>query len=51
MLNRDLMTGLKLEILILTTGREKREDAEDTMDHVVLIGDSHLKRTLPYLCR
>jgi hypothetical protein len=49
-LNRDLMTGLNPEVLI-STGNEKQVDAKETTDHLVLIGASHLKRTMPHLKR
>jgi hypothetical protein len=49
-LNRDLMTGLNPETL-LSMGNEKREDAKETTTHLVLIGASHLRRTIAYLWR
>ncbi len=49
-LNRDLMTGLNPETLLLMEN-EKREDAKETTSHMVLIGASHLRRTIPYLRR
>jgi hypothetical protein len=49
-LNRDLMTGLNPEVLI-STGNGKQVDAKETTDHLVLIGASHLKRTMPHLKR
>jgi hypothetical protein len=44
------MTGLNPEML-LSMGNEKREDAKETTSHMVLIGASHLRRTIPYLRR
>jgi hypothetical protein len=49
-LNRDLMAGLNPEALF-STENTVREDAKETTDHLVLIGASHLKRTIPYLKR
>ena len=49
-LNRDFMTGLNPETL-LSTGNEKREDAKENTTHLILIGASHLKRTIPHLRR
>ncbi len=50
MLNWDLMAGLNPEALF-STENTMREDAKETTDHLVLIGASHLKRTIPYLKR
>jgi hypothetical protein len=45
-LNRDLMAGLNPEAPF-STENTVREDAKETTEHLVLIGASHLKRTIP----
>ncbi len=49
-LNRDFMTGLNLEIP-LSTETIKRKMHKENIKHLVLIGASNLKRTIPHLQR
>ena len=49
-LNRNFMTGLNPEIL-LATENIKCKDAKETITHLVLVGASHLKRTIPHFKR
>jgi hypothetical protein len=49
-LNRDLMTGLDPERL-LSTGNAKCENTKEKTKRLILIGGSHLRRTIPHLSR
>jgi hypothetical protein len=49
-LSCDMMTGLNPETLLARENKE-REDADEKTNHLVVIGASHLKRTVPHLCR
>jgi hypothetical protein len=49
-LNRNLMTGLDPEML-LSTGNAKCENTKEKTKHLILIGGSHLRRTIPHLSR